>query len=241
MKLILKWVFGVFLIMGGLGALTSQGFISGFFFLMSGLICIPPTFNFMQSKLNWKPGSSLKYALVIIFFIIGIIATPESIKNSKNPNNTTTQSSDKPNERIKQSVSVDYNKIGDIVKVGNFEYNVKNIKFKKELGNQFTNKTADGIFLIVSMSITNVSSESCTIDNSLFKLYDESGTEYDFSQEGTTASMMSNEKTLFLKQCHPNIPTTGSLVFEVPNKAVYDLKLSGGIWSGKTAIIKLTE
>lgn len=241
MKLILRWVFGLLFIVGSLGAFASKASASGFFYLIAGLICLPPTFNFVQNKLNWRPQSRLKYFLVIISVVIGSIASPDSLVNRKNSTNSVTQVSNNSKENSNQSVNVDYNKIGDVVKVGNFKYEVNGIKFRKELGNQFTSKTADGIFLIVSMSITNISTETSTIDNSLFKLYDENGTEYDFSSEGTTASMMSNEKTLFLKQCHPNIPTTGSLVFEVPNKAVYDLKLSGGIWSGKTATVKLIE
>jgi hypothetical protein len=44
-----------------------------------------------------------------------------------------------------------------------------------------------------------------------------------------------------LKSCNPNIQKVGYLIFEVPNKGVYHLKVSGGFWSGKTGDIRLTR
>ena len=52
---------------------------------------------------------------------------------------------------------------------------------------------------------------------------------------------MSGKETLFFKQCNPHITKSGFLVFEVPEKKVYDLHLSGGFWNGKTAVVKLTN
>jgi len=48
------------------------------------------------------------------------------------------------------------------------------------------------------------------------------------------------EDIMFLKQVNPKIPTSGSLVFEVPNKTdKYTLLLSGGFWAGSTAKVAL--
>ena len=44
-------------------------------------------------------------------------------------------------------------KIGDTVEAGDFIYRIDRVSYQKSLGNEFTNKTADGIFLIVSLSL----------------------------------------------------------------------------------------
>jgi len=130
--------------------------------------------------------------------------------------------------------------VGDEVNVGNFIYKVNGVKFSKSVGNQFAQERADGIFLLVDLTITNTSSETRLIDNALFKLQDQSNVSYEPSSEGSTALELSGAKTLFLKQCQPNIPTKGVLVFEVPNqKESYTLNLSGGFWSAKNAHVKL--
>lgn len=132
-------------------------------------------------------------------------------------------------------------KIGDFVEVGNFVYKVKNIAFTKHLGNEFIHETADGIYLIVWLSIKNISKESRIVDNALFKLTDNSGTEYEPSLNGITALEMSGGKTLFLKQCQPNITTSGFIVFEVPEKGIYNLLLSGGFFDSKKASVRLSQ
>ena len=79
------------------------------------------------------------------------------------------------------------------------------------------------------------------LDNSMFKLTDASGTEFESSTDATTALEMDGKETLFLKQCNPKIQKQGLLAFEVPEKGIYDLHLSGGFWTGKTAVVKLTD
>ncbi|MCC6760569.1 MAG: DUF4352 domain-containing protein [Chitinophagaceae bacterium] len=140
-----------------------------------------------------------------------------------------------------ETKTIDYNKIGDQIEVGNFTYKVNGIKFAKSVGNEFTRKTADGIYLIANVTFRNNDNEEHTLDNSFFKLTDENGTEFQSSTDGETALEMSGQETLFLKQCNPQITKSGLLIFEVPNKKVYDLHLSGGFWNGKTAVVKLTQ
>ncbi len=77
-------------------------------------------------------------------------------------------------------------KIGETINVGNFTYQVDTFIFKKVLRTEFSSKKADGIFLIVRLSLINNDKEEHTIDNSMFKLTDENGTEFESSDEGTT-------------------------------------------------------
>lgn len=236
MKNFLKWAAGIIFILAALGSLIGGGFLSSIFYLIAGLVCLPPTLAKIDSTNKLK--SWHKYAIAIAGLVFGGVFMPDSMKKSDvvNTDNVKIEQPDKVEEN-----KVEYKKIGDVIEVGNFVYRIDGIKFKKSLGNEFTNETADGIFLLISMSIKNISKESRTLNNSMFKLTDSQGAEYESSSRGTTALEMSGSNTLFLKQCQPNITTSGLLVFEVPSKDVYDLKLSGGFWSGKTASVKLTD
>jgi hypothetical protein len=132
-------------------------------------------------------------------------------------------------------------KVGEELSVGSFVYRVNDFYFAKSLGNEFSKTKADGIFLLVDLTLMNNDKESHTIDNSLFKLTDQTGTEFESSNEGSTALMMAGKETLFLKNCNPKIQKAGFLVFEVPEKAEYNLNLSGGFWSGDTGIVRLSK
>jgi len=131
-------------------------------------------------------------------------------------------------------------KTGMEVPVGKLVYTVTSVKFARHLGNSMVGETADGVFLVVGMTILNKDSETRTLDGSLFKVKDSAGTEYEHSTRGSTAVQLSGGKTLFLKQCQPKIPTKGILVFEVPDQGhPYFLELSGGFWSGQHAQVAL--
>jgi Domain of unknown function (DUF4352) len=256
-KKALKWVAGVILIVNGFGDLIQLAVLPCLFHTLAGIVCIPPLLKIIEQKTAKTFASWLKYTIVIICIIIGGIIRQETQKKNSDRIGKTSESSsyssesgrsvyDKPsaanNETSNSNTqTVEYKKIGDQIEVGNFIYRVDGVKFRKQLGNDFINETADGVFLIVPISLKNISQESRTLDGSMFKLKDEQGAKYESSSRGTSALEMSGQKTLFLKQCQPNITTSGLLVFEVPSKGIYDLQLSGGFWSGKTAAVKLTE
>jgi len=182
---------------------------------------------------------NLLSAIAILFFLFIAFGSGDD-KSSTN----SSQSSENARTVSGQDASdgkVVEKKIGDEISVDNFNYRVNWIKYRKNIGNEYSNQKADGIYLIVDLSLVNVDKQEHTLDNSLFKLTDEQGKEYDSSTDGTTALEMNGSKTLFLKQCNPNIQKEGLLCFEVPEKGIYNLHLSGGFWSGTTAVVKLSQ
>jgi hypothetical protein len=227
-------------------------FLSSLILLIIGFFS-PKTSLFWDKKERTKKKSGLVYGGLTLLFLILLGAVNDPSKSdtaTKREEKSSTQtqgvssestteakpvSSDNP-----QETKVSYNKIGDQIEIGNFSYVVNNASFAKSVGNEFAKETADGIFLIVNMTFRNNDNEEHTLDNSFFKLTDENGTEFETSNDGSTALEMSHKPTLFLKQCNPQITKSGFIIFEVPEKKVYDLHLSGGFWSGKTALVKLT-
>ena len=129
---------------------------------------------------------------------------------------------------------------GVAIPVGKFIYTINGVKFAKRLGNSVVNETADGIFLLVDMTILNNDSETRMLDDSLFKIKDVAGTEYEPASRAATTLEMSGGKAIMFKQCQPKIPTKGVLVFEVPAQGQpYFLELSGGYWSSQHAQVAL--
>lgn len=193
----------------------------------------------------WKNQSiskGWKIGVTVLFALIGI-ANFKDDKKSSIPTSSSSQGNyqNSGNQTTQESNAPTYAKIGDEITIEHFIYKVNDVRFAKSVGNDFTKKTADGIYLIVDLALKNMDSEEHTLDNSMFKLADASGTEFESSPDATTALEMSGKETLFLKQCNPKIQKKGLLVFEVPDRGVYDLHLSGGFWTGKTAIVKLTD
>lgn len=123
-------------------------------------------------------------------------------------------------------------KKGMDVAAGNFTYVVDSVKYAKRIGNSMVNETADGVFLLINMTVRNNDKETHSLNSSEFTIKDTEGTEYDYSQRGDNALLMTGGKTFFLKQCQPKIPTKGTLIFEVPKQGnPYFLVLSTGVFS----------
>lgn len=185
---------------------------------------------------NFKKNVSS--VIILVFFAILAFGSSDNKNDPSNNTSPKTQENISENTNSKNKIF----KIGEVIQVGNFFYGVKQILFKKTLGNEYMQKTADGIFLIVQLYVKNISKESRTLDSSMFAIYDSNNAKYDYSIEGSTYLQMSNLNSIFLKQCQPNIDTFGYLIFEVPNNTdIYKLKVSGGFFSSKEGIIQLSE
>ncbi len=135
----------------------------------------------------------------------------------------------------------DYKKMTELINVGNFTYSVDNVNFYRSVGNYFVKRNADGVFLVVSLRVMNRDNTEHSLDNSLFKLTDENGAEYEISIEGSTALELTGHQTLFMKQLNPNIWKDGFLIFEVPRKNanLFYLHLSGGFLNLDQGVVEL--
>ena len=90
MKVAIKWILGITLSLAGLGsmAMGGLGIISGLLFITGGLVCIPPLLNVLETKLNTKLSSGLKYAIVIGCCILGALIAPKSTTTSQKTDET---------------------------------------------------------------------------------------------------------------------------------------------------------
>lgn len=133
--------------------------------------------------------------------------------------------------------------IGDEFYLGNFKYCVNRIEYTKEVKNSLTSNTADGIYLIVYLTVTNTTRESRTLTNTMFKVSDSEGYEFETSQNAMIVMILNDlDKVFMLKDISPKIPKEIIVPFEVPNSNdIYKLKVFGGFGTGKTASVTLKK
>lgn len=209
-------------------------------------------------KLSRKRGTvALLY--LGIFFVTSIVAAqlyPNSAEPSQtdstvtpftdstpldNPDRSTEQHNQDASaaQSTEQNTTEEETGIGKSVEVGHFIYTVNGVQFRKTIGDEYFGETADGIFLLVNLTIQNISDQTRTLDNSCFSLTDKDGVKFEYSTTGEMALIGTGQKTLFLKDVQPKINTKGVLVFEVPERTEYYLHLAGNFWGTKSAKVLL--
>ena len=107
--------------------------------------------------------------------------TPQTEQISYAETETTVNA--QPIETSQQEPEEVESSIGKPVEVGHFTYTVQSISFRKSVGDEFFGETADGIYMLVNLTIKNVSDETRTLDGSLFSVTDKDGVKYEYSTD----------------------------------------------------------
>ncbi|WHY95010.1 DUF4352 domain-containing protein [Neobacillus cucumis] len=164
---------------------------------------------------------------IAALIVISIIASTGGGDDSAKPASTTTTKSsaspakkEAPKPLSKEGVSSD-------VKI-----KVTGLETKQQVGNEFSNTKAQGIFKIVSVEITNNQKDAITVDANSFKLEDSKGREFTYSTDGQTDLGIADDSIadFFLKQLNPGLTQKGKIVFDVPSDAKgLKLKATGGM------------
>ncbi|MCK6650184.1 MAG: DnaJ domain-containing protein [Bacteroidia bacterium] len=116
------------------------------------------------------------------------------------------------------------------IKLGGFYYTTEGATFIKEMKGKSQRVEADGIFLLIKMTVENYYLGTHILKRDYFKLTDLEGRHYNCSEEVYDGMRISGLKSLdYEKKLHPNIPVSFYLGFEVPKEGEYFLKLWGDI------------
>ena len=109
-------------------------------------------------------------------------------------------------------------KAGQTVQLEGTQYTVTGTTTQSTVGGAFGEK-ADGKFVVVDMTIENKQNETKTFMDEAATFIAKDGTQY----KGSDAAIYL-DKSLFLKDMQPDLPTKGQLVFDVP-----PTKVAGGV------------
>ncbi|MEU6998988.1 DUF4352 domain-containing protein [Nonomuraea sp. NPDC046570] len=102
--------------------------------------------------------------------------------------------------------------IGSVVKDGEFSFKVTKLERKARVGGDFLNKDAQGVFLLVYVTVKNIGDEQQAFSSSAQKLYAK-GKEYEASAEA--AIYLENSKSLY-EEINPGNSVKGIVLFDVP-------------------------
>lgn len=123
--------------------------------------------------------------------------------------------------------------LGDKVRDGKFEFKVTKIRRGvKRVGAEPFGEKAQGQFILVSLTVTNIGEEAQTLDGSAQIMYDAKGRK--FSSDGGAAIYL-DESNTFFNQINPGNTVKGVVVFDIPKGVepvtleLHDSVFSGGI------------
>lgn len=192
---------------------------------------------FSPTAVKCKTRGQVALLYIFIFFVI-IYISPSPTREIEVP--VTSSEETHPRQEKHEPAPVESEaSIGVPVEAGHFIYTVQKISYKKSVGDSFNGSTADGIYLLVDLSIKNISDETRTLDGTSYYVTNKNGVKYEYSVDGATSLEMAGKNTIFLKECQPNITTTGVVIFEVPQKDEYYLHLAGDFWGRKSSKVLL--
>lgn len=123
--------------------------------------------------------------------------------------------------------------MGSIISVGYTGYSVQAASWVKKISdNPYLNETPNANFLSVRLWVHNLDNKARQIPP--VKLIDENGAEY------TARTLFGIPDTISsLDTLNPGVDKSGTIIFDVPKRHTYKLRLSGGFWSGQHRDVEL--
>ena len=120
------------------------------------------------------------------------------------------------------------------VRDGKFEFTVSGVQCGvTKVGTDVLNKTAQGQFCEIAVTVKNIGKEAQTFDGSAQKARDAGGTEY--SNDAVAETYANSASQTFLEQINPGNQVKGMLVFDVPTNVklarlrLHDSPFSNGV------------
>ena len=68
-----KYIAGIFFLLVALGSLVTQEYLEAVLMALAGVVCLPPTLDFVERRLNFKFPSWQKYAIVLICMVLAFL------------------------------------------------------------------------------------------------------------------------------------------------------------------------
>ncbi len=128
--------------------------------------------------------------------------------------------------------------IGDTLTLKGTSYKVTSVKTQHKVGdNELTETKADGIFVVVKLTLTNEKDEPATIVADLVRLVGGNGKEYSVD---TDALFAFDNALVLLEEIQPDLAKKVVAVYDIPPKAVAGAKLRvKDFWSDSAGEIDL--
>ncbi len=260
--LILSWFFGIIFFIGFLAGLMVGSYFVAILLFLTACFIIPPIERSIKERWNFEFSTGIKIILVIVglslYSCIDFSDTTTQTDTTSNSDNvdeivteevieektTTTSQSKTTTQPAEEQIEIYY--LGEPVQIGSFEYTINSYYTTSAIGQDlmgtFMGETADGIFLVVDVTIENTGTQSVTLWDSMIKVVDVQGRTYDHDMNAEIYLSMSNKKAFTFEQLQPGLPKQGYLVFDIPAdlKGGFEVS-SNSLLSSEKKYITFTE
>jgi len=169
---------------------------------------------------------------------LGVICFIAALSPSETP---TTEKENKTTTPAETGTAGKIFNLGDKVAIGGMEYTVdKDVFATPALGSGYVNKQADGIFIVLSITIKNNGKNEVFLTSNSFKLKDFQEREYNADAGAGIYLSTMGLNGLVLKNLGAGLSTNGGIVFDVPaDDTGLVLEITGeGIFAG-TEYVKI--
>lgn len=175
--------------------------------------------------------------IIVIFAIIGAAISNNSQSSEKlnnNSQNSEVKSEDnlsRGNEDNTRKVLVTTVKIGEPLQVGEVKWKVLNAEKQGSIKSEFSERKANGVFVIIYLEAELLGKESGNISDVQFKIVDDKGRTYEPDSEATLELSMVNKDPILFEEVHPNVPKKGYICFDIAKDSknlklyIYDLRI----------------
>ena len=192
-----------------------------------------------------KPFYKRVWFIVLVgLFVIGGLqsvlggGSNSSTSSSQDTSTTTQTTTEASASSSEKSEEVTYS-IGQEVPVGDVVYIVNSKEVNTNVGGEF-GKTANGIFLVLNVTVKNNGKEAITVTDDFFTLL-KGDVEY---KSDSTAGIYANQDANFcLTEVNPENSVTGNVVFDITEETANDpsiqLRVQTGYFGTETGVINL--
>lgn len=186
------------------------------------------------------------FIVLAALVVIGVLANMGGSDNSKETASKSTTTSettttDSSSKASSEETEATYS-VGQTFTVGDVEYTVNSVSTSQTVGDEFINKTAQGTYLLLNITVKNNGDDALSVSNDYFTLY-KGKTKY---TSDSTASLYASDNTgFFLEEVNPGNALTSNVAFDIPQDAVSDsslqLQVQTGLWGTQTALVNVNQ
>jgi Domain of unknown function (DUF4352) len=112
--------------------------------------------------------------------------------------------------------------VGDVVELKGTSYQVTNVRTAQAVGGEFNRTQADGIFVILDLTLTNLEDEPATIVEDAVRIVGGNGNEYTTDSDAFAAF---ENQLVILQEIQPDLAKKVVAVYDIPPGATSGAKL----------------
>lgn len=166
-----------------------------------------------RARKSWFARHKIITGLLALV-LIGIVASAVNGGGASAPTTSSRGAVDQRSEDAPADDAPTVAKVGQKVRDGQFEFIVTEVqKGAKTVGDQYLNEKAQGQFVLVSVTVSNIGEKAQLLSDSSQKVRDAKGREF---SADTGAAIYVKDNKVFLEEINPGNAVKGTLVFDMP-------------------------